>query len=131
MPETLIDSNVLIAFFHEDDALHEKAVKLMLAAPRPLIVHEYVVLETATILMLRAGKSLADAFIRTVLGNADFSMLHSTTPTFLLGIKNFIGSKTKQLSFADAALLALSPAYSVLTFDEALNRAIKKKSQQD
>jgi predicted nucleic acid-binding protein len=128
MPEILIDSNVLVAFFHEDDSQHEKALKVTLAAPRPLIVHEYVVLETATILMLRAGKGIADTFIRTVLGNADFSLLHSTTPTFLLAMKSFIGHKTKQLSFVDAALLALSPAYSVLTFDEALNRAIKKKS---
>lgn len=129
MPETLIDSNVLVAFFHEDDSLHEKALKATFATPRPLIIHEYVMLETATILMLRAGKALADTFIRTVLGNADFSILHSTTPTFLLAIKSFMGSKTKQLSFADAALLALSPAYSVLTFDDALNRAIKKKAQ--
>jgi predicted nucleic acid-binding protein len=130
MTETLMDSNVLVAFFNEDDSLHEKALKVTLAAPRPLIVHEYVVQETATILMLRAGKVLADAFILTVLGNADFSILHSTAPTFLLTIKNFIGSKTKQLSFTDSALLALSKQYSVLTFDDALNRAIKKKAQE-
>jgi predicted nucleic acid-binding protein len=129
MEPVLIDSNVLFAAFSADDSLNKRAIKAMAECPKPFIIHEYVVLETATILMLRASKALADAFINTVLKNADFSILDSSSPTFLLAIKGFLSNKTKQLSFTDAALLALSPKYSILTFDDALNRAIKKKAQ--
>ena len=127
--ETIVDSSILVAFFNEKDPSHDRALKVMLAAPRPLIIHEYVFLETATVLMLRADKETADAFILNALTNADVRMLHGSEPLFLLAIKNFMGNKTKQLSFADSALLALSSQYKVLTFDDALNRAIKKKAQ--
>ncbi len=123
----LIDSSVLVAFFNEQDPLHGRALTTMLSAPRPLIIHEYIFLETATVLMSRADKKTADAFIHSMLTNADIKILHTSEAIFLLTIKAFTGNKTKQLSFADAALLALSKRYSILTFDDALNRAIKKQ----
>jgi predicted nucleic acid-binding protein len=53
--------------------------------------------------------------------------MYSSMPTLLLAIKSFTGSKTKQLSLVDAALVSLSQKYTILTFDDALNRAIKKQ----
>ncbi len=125
---TIVDTSVLVASFNEKDALHKRAVKAMDECPKPFIIHEYVLLETATVLMSRVDKQAADAFLHNALTNADSTVLHSSIPTFLLAIKSFIGNKTKQLSFTDSALLALSKEYAILTFDDALNRAIKKKS---
>lgn len=126
--ESLVDSSVLVALFNEKDSLHDKALKIILTAPRPLVVHEYIFLESATVLMSRADKQIADSFIMNILTNADIKILHSSESIFLLTIKHFMENKTKQLSFIDAALLALSKEYTILSFDDALNKAIKKKA---
>ena len=125
---TIVDTSVLVAAFNDEDALHKRAVKVMDDCPKPFILHEYVVLETATVLMSRINKQAADDFLDMTLTNADSRVLHSSAYSFLKTIDSFTESKTKQLSFTDAALLSLSDQYSVLTFDDALNRAIKRKA---
>jgi predicted nucleic acid-binding protein len=115
---TLVDSNVLIASRNDKDALFARAIEALEAAAKPLVLHEYVVLETATVLMVRAGKAMADDFVRFVLKNADFSLLLSSETEFLSAADTFMKTRSK-LSFADSALLSLSSQYPVLTFDKA------------
>ena len=126
MAESFIDSSVLVGFFNEEDVLHQKALSLLESIEKPLLIHEYVALETTTLLMVRSGKPIADEFLRVLLGNADFKIVFSSEANFLLTSEVFAKNKTK-LSFTDAALLELSSTYPVLTFDEALMRAIKKR----
>ena len=125
----IVDTSVLVAAFNEEDALHKRAVKVMDDCPKPFFLHEYVVLETATVLMSRINKQSADDFLDMTLTNADLRVLHSSAYLFLKTIDSFNESKNKQLSFVDSALLSLSGEYTVLTFDDALNRAIKKRAQ--
>jgi len=123
---TLIDSSVLVASRNEGDSLHSRAIKAMSLADKPLVVHEYVLLETATALQMRASKLIANIFVKAMFENSAFKILFSNESDFIKTTSIFLGNRTK-LSFVDAALLALSDKYSVLTFDEALARTIKKK----
>ena len=127
MAETLVDTNVFVAAFNGSDALHSRAVKALAAIERPYILHEYVALETATVLMMRVSKAAADIFIQGALHNAEFRLVLSSETGFQRTAKTFVLNRSK-LSFTDTALLALSSDYDVLTFDEALNRAIKRKA---
>lgn len=129
MAQMLLDSSVLVAFFNEEDAQHDRARFLMEGDHEPFLIHEYVVLETTTVLMVRVGKPLADSFVDEVLGNASFEILMSSDTAFLSAIRTFTGTKAK-LPFVDAALLDLSDMYEVVTLDEALVRAIKRRALQ-
>ncbi|KND51497.1 MAG: hypothetical protein AB202_02905 [Parcubacteria bacterium C7867-007] len=122
----LVDSSVLIAFFNEADHFHTEAKELLFKQTQQLVVHEYVVLETATVLMMRSGKANADSFLRIMLGNAAFTILHSKEESFLRTIEEFLGQKSK-LSFVDLALLAHAEEYTLLTLDVTLQKAIKSK----
>ncbi len=124
---TLVDSSVLVAAKNKNDTLHDRAVEALAKAELPLIVHEYVVLETATVLLNRASKDVAETFIQQVLKNASFSLLFSSQLSFLAAASSFIKS-TSKLAFTDATLLALSDIHTVLTFDETLAKAIKKRA---
>ncbi len=125
MAANFIDSSVLIAFFKEDDSLHERAFQVIRDGAKPVLVHEYVALETATVLMVKAGKEVADEFMKVLLTNADFKPVFSNETHFFLTAHKFIANKT-QLSFTDAALLELSAAFPVITFDKALQKAMDK-----
>ena len=127
MAESLIDSNVLVGAANTADALHARAVKMLLECPKPVVIHEYAILETAAVLMNRADKQTSDAFLRGVLQNADVKILWSSRETFLAGMTEFLDTKAK-LSLVDSTFLALSGEYDILTFDEALIRALKRKA---
>jgi predicted nucleic acid-binding protein len=127
MAKTLVDTNVLVAFYNETDALHEKAQKGLGLTEKPLFVHEYVAIESINVLMSRVSKAAADDLIDTFLNNADYELILSSENTFLTTSNEFTQGKSKQLSFVDSCLLTLSNEYEVLTFDDALNRAIKKR----
>lgn len=125
--EILVDTNVLVSAFNTKDSLHEKAVRIMDECPKPFVLHEYVVLETTTVLMNRASKAVADAFLKSTFDSADSWILYSNQSAFLDVSEAFLKHK---LSFADAALLALSDEYNVLTFDKALQKAIQAKKSK-
>lgn len=121
---TLVDTSVLVAALHTSDSLHEKAITALAEVEKPLLIHEYVALETATVLMIRAGKPKADAFLASVLAYEDFELLYSSETLFSATATAFM-AKNHKLSFADSALVSLSGTYEVLTFDKALIRALK------
>jgi predicted nucleic acid-binding protein len=125
--ETLVDSSVLVGAANSQDSLHARAVRALSECTPPIVVHEYVILECAAVLMTRADKQTADTFVKGVLQNKAIRVMWSSVPVFLSATEEFLSTKAK-ISLVDSTLLALSSEYKVLTFDEALNRAIKRKS---
>src|SRR3989344_535951 len=119
----IFDSNFWIAFFDKDDSQHVKAEEIMRREPA-LIITEYCVLETASILARKAGKEPAKSFLEFIESNADISIWHSTRELFEATIKLFRDLKDKKLSFVDVSLLHLSRSYEVITFDQALEKEI-------
>lgn len=126
MEQKFIDTNVFVALFNDKDSLHEKAKKALAETARPYLVHEYVVLETATVLMARVNKQTADVFLQGVVENTDFQLVLSTRDSFMGTIKTFLSGKSR-LSFTDVALLSLSDQQPVVTFDDTLMKAIKRR----
>ena len=119
----IVDSSVLIAALHETDSQHQRGLMVLKEAPRPIIVPEYIVAETATMLMIRKQKHSADEFVEEILRGGEFTLLPSSPSLFDAAARLFITS-SKKLSFVDCALIALSDEYTVLTFDKALTKAI-------
>lgn len=126
---TIVDSSILIAALHETDSQHERGLSVLKEAARPIIIPEYIVAETATMLMIRKQKHSADQFVQEVLRSGEFALLPSSPLLFDAAAKLFLAT-SKKLSFVDCALLALSHEYAVLTFDVALAKAIHAAERQ-
>lgn len=121
----ILDSNVWIAYFHEQDSQHTKAEKVFSQISTPIILPEYVILEVSTILVQHAGKKIANQFLELIKDNRDIILLLTEEAFFLKVIAAFQKENTKKLSFVDTALFVLSQKFAVITFDTALSRAIK------
>lgn len=124
---TIYDTNVWVAYFNVADSQHAKAIKLFqgLGAHAVLTLPEYIILETATVLGIRASKQTADQFIDYALDNQNVSVLYADPELFRATVGTFQKLSGTALSFVDAALVALSRDYKVVTFDKALVKAIK------
>jgi predicted nucleic acid-binding protein len=123
--EVIVDSNVVIAYFHTEDAHHERAVSEMnqLESTR-IILTEYVLLEVATLLKQKIGTPQGQKIIATLLHTENIQVLPSTE-FFIATMSSFVASKDKHLSFVDTSLLLLSKRTPVITFDKKLAAAIK------
>lgn len=124
----ILDSNVWIALYLEEDSQHKKALKL---APsfRHVAIPEYVVLETCTILLAKAGENVSEKFLDYAFDNREVTVLFSTRDFFQEIIKIFRNKNGKKLSAIDASLLYLSSEHEVVTFDKDLEKAIKKHAK--
>ncbi len=125
----VLDSNIWIAAFHSTDSLHKKALDLFSQIEKEhILLPEYVLIETANVLMIRAKKSVAQYFIQSTANNTDIHLLVSSKE--LLYETSDLFTKTKprnNFSFVDTALLYLSKSYTVLTFDKKLEKSIKQR----
>ena len=124
---TVVDSSVLIAAINASDSQHKRGEAEIRSAAKPIIVPEYVVVETCAVLVKKAGKHLADDFVREMGRNRDFRLQFSTSDFFILAAQTFLSIPTKKLSFVDCALIGLSKEYVILTFDRSLEKAIKAR----
>ena len=121
----ILDSNVWIALYLEEDSQHKKALKLK-PFFRQVAVPEYVILETCTILLAKAGESVSEKFLDYVFDNREVTVLFSTREFFQETIKAFRDKNGKKLSAIDTSLLYLSKEHEVITFDKDLEKAIKR-----
>lgn len=118
----ILDSNVWLAYFIEDDSQHDKAVVVFSNITETILMPEYVLLEVSTLLRSKKHNVKAVDFCRKMITNRE-TFLHSmplvgeTADTFC--------KRNDKLSFVDTALLVLSKEYTVITFDKALQKAIK------
>jgi len=126
---TLYDTNVWVAYFNRDDSLHAKAAKLFAEHEQRtrIALPEYVALEVATVLAVRRGKAEADHFLDYALDNEQIEILFSSPSTFQAAVRAFQKQPSKALSFVDAALIVLGKEHTVITFDKALQKALKAK----
>ncbi len=122
----ILDSNIWIAFLNVDDVNHKKAEKIFEETKEKIILTEYILLETVTVLSQKVDKRVSDRFIDEVVNNRDIEILPSSDE-FLNGvIKLYLSKKNKNLSFVDYSLLYLSKKIKVVTLDKTLQREIKK-----
>ena len=115
-----LDSNVLIAFANEQDALHDRAVALMQRiSGAEFFISDYVFNEVVTVLaMKRRARERAIRFGKHLL-NSDIVILRIMKPILDEGWEVFC--KEKNLSFTDATIIATMRQFDIptlATFDE-------------
>ncbi|MEK7084773.1 MAG: PIN domain-containing protein [Patescibacteria group bacterium] len=124
----ILDTNIWVAYAYQQDSQHAKANQLMQNIPTPIVLPEYVLMETCTVLTARAGKSTTDIFLDRTLNNQDITLLYAHDDFFRNVLTQFQTSIIHHLSFIDISLLFLSQTYTVHTFDQDLARAIKRQA---
>ena len=120
----ILDSNVWIALFSKKDSQNTRAEKFYDEIEGGIIVPEYVILETVSIVSVKVSKKTADGFLEYILNNKDIYILYSNED-FLGEVLNFYRKiSNNHLSFVDVTLLCLAKYYQVVTFDKKLDREI-------
>ena len=122
----IVDSSVWVALYNEFDSQHRKALSFSTAFV-DVAVAEYVLLETSTLLLSKAGVDVAEKFLEYSLNSAEVTVLYSSPEFLQETARLFRGLKNKRLSFVDISLLLLSESHEVVTFDKALQKAIQKQ----
>lgn len=123
----IFDTNIWVAYLNTADSQHAKATKLFEKHSQDqLAIPEYVILEVSTILAQRASKQIANQFLDFALDNENIAVLFANRELFDNTVAAFQQQRSKRLSFVDTALVALAKEHQVITFDKALNRALKQ-----
>jgi len=118
---TLADSNVFIAYFRLNEAIHKKARKLISSLDE-IIINDYVLSEIYTVLMLRESYDIAHQALMWITRNPKIRIERLTNKE-IKSIVSFIEKNTTKLSFVDISLLVMSKNrnYQLLSFDRDLN----------
>ncbi|PIR46950.1 MAG: hypothetical protein COV07_01655 [Candidatus Vogelbacteria bacterium CG10_big_fil_rev_8_21_14_0_10_45_14] len=124
---TIFDSSVWVAFFDESDSLHARARREATKSVLPILLPDVIALETATVLLRKGGKGLADIFLKNTIWNKDVLSITNTIHGLRTWAQFYISLQDKKLSPVDTILLQLSSGYEILTYDKALARAIRKR----
>ena len=115
----IIDSSLFVAFYRDVDSLHADALRIMgELSESVLIVHPYVIQETATVLTYRCGIAIAKHFLSDIV-HAENIIIPAVDPRY--DVERFMAVK-KKISFTDAALieLARTTGAKVFTFDRQI-----------
>ncbi len=121
----IIDSSVFVAFYREVDSQHEDAMRIMQEiSGLTLIVHPYVIQETATVLTYGCGAVVAKQFLSDI-GNASNIIIPAIDIQH--DMRLFMASGAK-LSFTDVALIGLAKEMDTIlvTFDKQMLKLIGK-----
>lgn len=121
----IVDTSVWVALYDDTDSQHVKAVKAGNSFFR-VVLTEYIILETSSLLLRKAGENMAEKFLEFALDNSEVTILYSSPEFFRIVSRLFRDLKERKLSFVDVSLLHLSRAYEIVTFDEALRKEIQK-----
>lgn len=122
----VLDSNVWISLLNVDDSQHKRAKRIFKTLKRKIVIPEYVILETATLLAQKVNKEAADEFINNAINNKDIEILPSFGAFFNEIINFYLAGRNGELSFVDYSLLYLSQRMEIITFDKVLKRELKK-----
>lgn len=115
----ILDSNVFIWFFYEDDSLHDLALKILEELKHSKIIVPYCVIqEVCSIFSIRFWKKIADNFLYFLLETDNFELINNDVHD---EISHFLEFKDK-ISFTDLSLIMISKKYSaeLITFDKQL-----------
>ena len=123
----ILDSNIWIAGYNQDDALHEEAVKQYLSLENEVVyVPEYVWIEVSTVLEQKAKNNFGRDFLDIIEFGENIQMLYFSQEETKEFVEYYRAGAPKGLSFIDASLLLLSKKYTILTFDKKLKNAISE-----
>ncbi|MEK7649203.1 MAG: PIN domain-containing protein [Patescibacteria group bacterium] len=122
---TILDSSVWIAWLDKDDSQHGRAEKVF-EQVSDIVVPEYVILEVCTVLSRKKGHAFAEQFLSLAVENSDITILLSSEDLFYKTVDSFKKVFRRRLSFADSMLAVLSRSYTILTFDNTLQKAIQE-----
>lgn len=124
----VLDSSFLVALANERDVHHAAARKLQEQVERgswkSASLHEYVFLESVTVLLARRGHDLAVRFGQALLESREVELVLASD-SFAQTWETFRDEARGGLSFTDAALVALARSRAgsaIATFDEGLRR---------
>lgn len=123
----ILDSCILVALIHIPDSQHEKAVELFKNLQEPICIPEYVAMETVTVLQNKKNKKAANEFLTLLSKESNLYSFLPSSPSLFQKAKKIFAEQEKNLSFVDCTLVALASEYQVITFDEALEKAIEGK----
>lgn len=121
----IVDSSIFVAFYREIDSLHADALRVMQELSElTLIVHPYVIQETATVLTYGCGVTIAKQFLSDI-GNASNIVIPAVYIQHDMRLFADFGAR---LSFTDVALLGLAKETGdrLITFDNQMLRSVKK-----
>lgn len=124
----ILDTNIWYAHLSEEDFRHDKAEKIFESLQDDILIPEYILLELCTLLARNKKKEIADRFIGMAEDNDRTELLPSSSLFFKEVREAFREIESHRLSFVDVALLLFSRSYTVMTFDQALYKLLKKKS---
>ena len=120
----VLDSNIWTGYFNDRDSLHKESQKII-ESMNMIYVPEYVVLESVSILKMKATPKLANLCLDIFLYTPNIQVIPSVS-FYNKTVALFQTLNDKHLSFIDISLLAISRDYEVKTFDKKLASAIKK-----
>ena len=112
----VVDSSVFVAFYRDIDALHNEALRIIRElSDSILIVHPYVIQETATVLTYGVGANVARQFLVDIGGSSNIVI---PMVDIKHDIRLFISVGAK-LSFTDVVLVGMAKEMGVrlVTFD--------------
>jgi predicted nucleic acid-binding protein len=120
----VLDSSFLIAFHNRKDVHHEKAAHLINEILNgdygQALLPEYVVLEVATVLLLRRGLAVSTSVITRLLEAREIEFV-PCSEHFLESLQTFRNQPGDRLSFVDSAIATIArrhPPGHIATFDK-------------
>jgi predicted nucleic acid-binding protein len=120
----ILDTNVWVSFFNEEDGQHKEAVKIVSSYPQT-VIPDFVLQETLTVLKIKSSLELALGFYDLVKNNSlvDIENIDIHNDIFYI---SFLNANNKNLSFIDSSLLVLnnSRRYKIITFDKDLKKLL-------
>lgn len=123
----IIDSSVLISYFRHEEENHQKACQFI-DSLSDMVLSDYVLLEIATVLMIRENKNVAKKAIDFMTHNKDITIIRLNQNEFADTVSFFLNNKSS-LSFVDISLLILKKHRqgNVYTFDKKFNTEVKQQ----
>lgn len=123
----LLDSNVIIAKFRENEEKHASA-KQFIEKLEGFVITDYILSEVATVLQLRDGKEKALQTIDFLLSTKGILHTRLTQEELEMTLDLFMKQEGK-ISFVDASLLILARSrdLTLATFDQDLAKSAKKR----
>lgn len=124
--EIIIDSSVWVAFFLENDSLHDRALKLEKQILHTKYIPDFVYFEVCTVLRKKGGLTSCVTFIEFIEKSQDIEVV-----SFISDITSFstffLQKSYENLSFVDSTLVYLykKDGCAILTFDKEILKFLK------
>ncbi|MDZ4221692.1 MAG: PIN domain-containing protein, partial [Patescibacteria group bacterium] len=131
METIVVDANIVVALFDEQDSTHEQAVALMKdfhVRGSRLVMVNLAVYEALTVLHMKDCRTQARAFYEVVRTNPRIYTVYVTGELESRAYLRFREAASKNMSFADCAIIAVAEAVNasaIASFDSHIKRCSK------